>query len=123
MTRPIIQGIITELLSALPTETVADKVLALADKVMGKDAGEYWENPMIVHNLVATVLEDETMRLANPLLSVLDGATVADRDEIVQCTDQLQYAVVDVVTKRLRDAHNPVIRRSNFSNFWQYLSK
>jgi hypothetical protein len=136
MTKPLIAAVIAEVLAALPLEKVVKKVTKMAGKIhTGKipdditvcamyraadfrEAGEFWNDLVMVNNLVASYLEEVTMEIANPVLRSMKGVTHSDLNEIVTATDELQVQAVPLVIARcqekygrleiVRQADNPV---------------
>lgn len=132
MTRPIVAGIIAEVLAVLALDTVVDKVVAMIGKI--KDGAEditddmivfgfttvgelraepeFWENVFVVNNLVAAYLEAETMRVANPLFAAIPGLTQADVAAVIQASDPLQIEAVPLVMEQaIKQFQKPQVRR------------
>jgi hypothetical protein len=123
MTRPIVLGLVSEVLAACNENrifaiaaTAAAEILSDEDDselandmplFMGctvgtlRDAGRFWENEMLVHTLVASLLESETQRVANPLIRAIDGFTAEDRQLIIRATDDIQIRVVARLVEHL----------------------
>jgi hypothetical protein len=118
MTRPIVLGLISEVLAACNEQRIlrickdiahavhtgegADELgleyeqplfmsITLGDLV---DAERFWENQMYVCALVASILESETQRVANPVLRAIE-ATAEERDLIIRCTDDVQVSIMN----------------------------
>jgi hypothetical protein len=136
LNKSIIAALIAEVVAALPLEKVVKKVAKMAGKIhKGKvnpdakvcamytvsdfqEAGEFWNDFVMVNNLVASYLEEVTMEIANPVLRSMSGVTHADINEIVTATDDLQIQAVPLVIARcqekygrleiVRQADNPV---------------
>jgi hypothetical protein len=136
LNKSIIAALIAEVVAALPLEKVVKKVTKMAGKIHeGKipgdaaicamytvsdlqEAGEFWNDFVMVNNLVASYLENVTMEIANPVLRSMKGVTHADINEIVTATDDLQVQAVPLVIARcqekygrleiVRQADNPV---------------
>ena len=119
MTRPIIRGIIGEVLAACSLGRIVNESVALAMAIKNGDPdleGEsicmmfdvsdyqatpkFWEDHTMMNNLVASVLERITMEVANPVLESIDGATHEDLAAICGCTDLLQIQAVPMVMER-----------------------
>jgi len=132
MTRPIVAGIIAEVLAVLSVEIVVDKVVDMIGKIKNNDPSveddaivfgytvvgelreepEFWQNVFVVNNLVAAYLEAETMRVANPLLAAIPGITQADVTAVVQATDAMQLEAVPEVIERCEELYTkPQVRR------------
>ena len=97
MTRPIVAGIIAEVLAVLSLETVVEKAVDMIRKIKENDPEitddmfvfgyttvddlrnepSFWDNLFVVNNIVAAYLESETMRVANPLFAAIVGLTQA----------------------------------------------
>lgn len=127
MTRPIVAGIIAEVMAVLSLEVVVDKVVDMIGKIKNNDPSveddaivfgytvvgelreepEFWQNVFVVNNLVAAYLEAETMRVANPLLAAIPGITQADVTAVVQASDELQIMAVPLVIEKANDLFNP----------------
>jgi hypothetical protein len=132
MTRPIVAGIIAEVLSGLSVEIVVEKVVDMVGKIKNNDPSvdddaivfgytvvgelreqpEFWQNVFVVNNLVAAFLEAETMRVANPLFAAIPGLSQDDVRAVVQATDEMQLEAVPEVIERCNELYNkPQIRR------------
>lgn len=113
MTRPIIRGIIGEVLAVCALGRIVNESVDLATKIKGKDASlngkamcmmfdfdelmetpKFWEDKVMMNNLVASVLERLTMEVANPILESIDGVTPEDIQEICACTNLVQIQAV-----------------------------
>ena len=121
MTSPIILGVVAEVLAALPLERVVAMSVGLADAIIEEDdeidddrqlfmtsVGELREigpewvgNPFLICNIVASLLESETMRIANPILAAYPNADEEDRSLIIRCTDDLQVEAMALVAEQL----------------------
>lgn len=136
MNKSIIAALIAEVLLALPLEKVVKKTVKMAGKIhKGKvdpnvkvcamytvadlqEAGEFWNDLVMVNNLVASYLEAVTMEIANPVLRSMKGVTHEDINAIVSASDDLQVQAVPLVIARcqekygrleiVRQADNPV---------------
>jgi len=124
MTRPIVLGLISEVLAACnenrifliavdaavdifeddeDSELDSDMPLFMGCTVGTlRDAGRFWESEMLVHTLVASILESETQRVANPLIRAIDGFTAEDRQLIIRATDDIQIRVVARLVEHLK---------------------
>lgn len=132
MTRPIVSGIIAEVLAALSLNSVVDKVVDMIGKIKNGDEDvtddmivfgyttvgelreepEFWQNVFVINNLVAAYLESVTMTIANPLLAAIPGITQADVAAVVQASDPLQIEAVPVVMEKAEALYNiPQVRR------------
>ena len=132
MTRPIVAGIIAEVLAVLSLETVVEKAVDMIRKIKENDPEitddmfvfgyttvddlrnepSFWDNLFVVNNIVAAYLESETMRVANPLFAAIVGLTQADVAAVVQATDQLQLDAVPLVMEQAQELFAPVqVRR------------
>lgn len=132
MTRPIVAGIIAEVMAVLSTSVVVDKVVDMIRKIKENDPsitndmivfgytvvgelreeGEFWDNVFVVNNLVAAFLESETMRVANPLFASIPGLTQADVAAVIQASDMLQIEAVPLVMEKAQELFAPVqVRR------------
>lgn len=127
MTRPIVSGIIAEVLAVLALQSVVDAAVDMIGKIKNGDeeitddmivfgytvvgelreAPEFWQNVFVINNIVAAYLEAETMRIANPLLAAIPGITQADVTAVVQATDELQIMAVPLVIEKANDLFNP----------------
>ena len=132
MTRPIVAGIIAEVLAVLSLEDVTAKSVDMIQKIADVDSDvtddmivfglttvgdirsepDFWDNILLVNNVVAAYLESVTMRVANPLLSAIPGITQADVRAVIEATDELQIAAVPVVVERVQELFaKPVVQR------------
>ena len=132
MTRPIVSGIIAEVLAALSLNSVVDKVVDMIGKIKNGDEDvtddmivfgyttvgelraepEFWQNVFVINNLVAAYLESVTMQVANPLFAAIPGITQADVAAVVQASDPLQIEAVPVVMEKAEALYNiPQVRR------------
>lgn len=113
MTRPIIRGIIGEVLAVCALGRIVNEAVDLATKIKAKDESlvgkqmcsvfsyddlmaepKFWEDKAMMNNLVASILERLTMEVANPILESIDGTTHEDIAEICSCTDLVQIQAV-----------------------------
>lgn len=67
----------------------------------------FWNNPMRMNCLVATVLEKMTMDIVNPILERVKGTTEEDINDIIRVTDRVQIEVVDSLMQELAVEWNP----------------
>lgn len=132
MIRPIVAGIIAEVLSNLSVEIVVEKVVDVIGKIKNNDPSvdddaivfgytvvadlreepDFWQNVFVVNNLVAAFLEAETMRVANPLFAAIPGLSQDDVRAVVQATDEMQLEAVPEVIERAEELYTqPQIRR------------
>lgn len=126
MTRPIVTGIINEVLAAISIDVIIATVTDMIDKIKNSDpdidddmivfgfttVGElrdepkFWENVFCVNNLVASYLESETMKVANPLLAVIPGITQEDVAAVIQASDPLQIEAVPVIMELCQEKYD-----------------
>jgi hypothetical protein len=117
MTRPIVLGLISEVLAACNEQRILRICTDIAVACHTGDDGDldlhmdqplfmsitigdlantprFWENQMFVCALVASILESETQRVANPVLRAIE-ATAEERDLIIRCTDDVQVSIMN----------------------------
>ena len=75
----------------------------------------FWNDPMRMNCLVATVLEKMTMDIANPILERVKGTTEDDINEIIRVTDRVQVEVASSLMQELAVEWNPplTLRRNH----------
>jgi len=132
MTRPIVLGIIAEVLLALSLESVVKATVDMIGKIKNNDAEieddmivfgyttvrelraepGFWSNTFVTNNIVAAYLESVTMQIANPLLTTIPNITQADVTAVIQATDSLQIDAVPMVMEQAELLFNPpMVRR------------
>ncbi len=132
MTRPIVAGIIAEVMVVLSLDTVVEKAVDMIRKIKEndpeitndmivfgyttveylRDEPSFWDNVFVVNNIVAAYLESETMRVANPLFAAIPGLTQADVAAVIQASDMLQIEAVPLVMEKAQELFAPVqVRR------------
>ena len=67
----------------------------------------FWNDPMRMNCIVATVLEKMTMDIVNPILERVKGTTEDDINEIIRCTDSVQIQVANALMQELATEWNP----------------
>lgn len=119
MIRPLTKGIIAEVLAACTYDRVLRESIDLAASIKNGDESlknkpmcsmfdfdevaatpKFWQEPIMMNNLVAHVLERITMEVANPILEAVDGMSPDDLAAICACTNELQVRVVPEVMER-----------------------
>lgn len=149
MTSPIILGLIAELNSQLPLGRVVAMSLDLADRIIAgdpdvdddvvifgpltvglyRDQKAFWESPSLVNCMIASLLESETMRIANPILAAYPNTSREDRDLVIRATDQVQIEaaliVADQLAKKYGRVDTLVLRAgdNDTSGQWDWLTE
>lgn len=119
MIRPLTKGIIAEVLTVCTYDRVLRESIDLAASIKNGDESlknkpmcsmfdfdevaatpKFWQEPIMMNNLVAHVLERITMEVANPILEAVDGMSPDDIAAICACTNELQVRVVPEVMER-----------------------
>ena len=67
----------------------------------------FWNDPMRMNCLEATVLEKMTMDIVNPILERVKGTTEDDINDIIRCTDAVQVQVANILMEELQAEWNP----------------
>ena len=67
----------------------------------------FWNDPMRMNCLVATVLEKMTMDIVNPILERVKGTTEDDINAIIRVTDRVQVEVANSLMQELSVEWNP----------------
>lgn len=67
----------------------------------------FWNDPMRMNCLVATVLEKMTMDIVNPILERVKGTTEEDINTIIRVTDRVQVQVANALMQELQVEWNP----------------
>ena len=75
----------------------------------------FWNDPMRMNCLVATVLEQMTMDIVNPILERVKGTTEEDINAIIRVTDRVQVEVANSLMQELSVEWNPplTLRRNH----------
>lgn len=145
MPSPIINGLIAELNRQLNLERVVAMSVGLAVAIHEDDEeveddfelfvmtvgdlreyGEFWERPDMICAIVASLLESETQRIANPILANWLDATVEDRNAIIHATDEVQIQAMAEVADRCRQMWSrPTVQRNadgSEEGFWTFFT-
>jgi hypothetical protein len=146
MTSPIILGVIAEINNKLPLARVVAMSVALCEAIYNdedeidddmevcagltigdvREYGDFWESTAHLHSVIASLLESETQRIANPILAAYPDTTADDLFLVVSCTDDLQIAAFAEVQERCRQMWNkPVVKRSadgSEDGFWTFFT-
>ena len=75
----------------------------------------FWNDPMRMNCIVATVLEKMTMDIVNPILERVKGTTEEDINAIIRVTDRVQVEVANSLMQELQVEWNPplTLRRNH----------
>jgi hypothetical protein len=149
MTSPIILGVVAELRNSLSLNRVVAMSVALCESIYNDDGevdddmmlysglsigtvreiGDFWNNHGAMNCIVASLLESETQRIANPILAAYEPATAEDRTLVIRATDDVQIEAVKEVTRRCKEMWDvppaPVVLRdadNSPTGFWGWFT-
>lgn len=87
---------------------------------------EFWEHPVFVCGIVASLLESETQRIANPILANWPDATNEDRNAVIHATDDVQVEVMGALVDRCQQMWSrPTVQRNadgSENGFWTFFT-